>query len=63
VEIVKGDDDNPKLPSGLLAAVLVVNTYHHFEKYQAMWPLGDRRLQLVGSSAKSQIRSGQDPPD
>jgi len=36
VEVIKGDDDNPKLPPGSLAAVLVVNSYHHFEKYQAM---------------------------
>jgi ubiquinone/menaquinone biosynthesis C-methylase UbiE len=36
VEIIHGDDDDPKLPSGSLAAVLVVNSYHHFEKYQAM---------------------------
>ena len=36
VEVVKGDDDNPKLPANSLAAVLVVNSYHHFEKYQTM---------------------------
>jgi ubiquinone/menaquinone biosynthesis C-methylase UbiE len=36
MEVVKGDDDNPKLPANSLAAVLVVNSYHHFEKYQAM---------------------------
>jgi len=35
VDVVKGEDDNPKLPPGSLAAVLVVNSYHHFEKYQA----------------------------
>ena len=36
VEIVKGAADDPKLPAGSLAAVLVVNSYHHFEQYQAM---------------------------
>jgi len=36
VELIHGDDDNPKLPPASLAAVLVVNSYHHFEKYQAM---------------------------
>jgi predicted methyltransferase len=36
VDIVKGDDDDPKLPAGALAGVLVVNTYHHFEKYPSM---------------------------
>jgi predicted methyltransferase len=36
VEVIKGDDDNPVLPPGALAAVLVVNTYHHFEKQQPM---------------------------
>jgi predicted methyltransferase len=36
VEIVKGDLDNPKLPPESLAAVLVVNAYHHFTEYEAM---------------------------
>jgi predicted methyltransferase len=36
VEVIKGADDNPELPAGSLAAVLVVNAYHHFEKHQAM---------------------------
>jgi len=36
VEIIKGDDDNPKLPPGSLSAVLVVNSYHHFDKYRPM---------------------------
>jgi predicted methyltransferase len=36
VEIVTGEDDNPKLPADSLAAVVVVNTYHHFEKHQPM---------------------------
>ena len=36
VEIVKGDLDNPKLPPESLAAVLVINTYHHFTQYQPM---------------------------
>ena len=36
VEVVKGEDDNPKLPADSLAAVLVVNTYHHFEEQEPM---------------------------
>jgi ubiquinone/menaquinone biosynthesis C-methylase UbiE len=36
VEVVKGEDDDPKLPADSLAAVVVVNSYHHFEKYQPM---------------------------
>jgi ubiquinone/menaquinone biosynthesis C-methylase UbiE len=36
VEVVKGDADNPKLPADSLAAVLVVDSYHHFSQYQAM---------------------------
>lgn len=36
VEVIKGEDDNPKLPAGALAGVLVVNTYHHFAKQQPM---------------------------
>jgi predicted methyltransferase len=36
VEVVKGEPDNPKLPADSFSAVLVVNSYHHFEQYQAM---------------------------
>ncbi len=36
VEVVKGEADNPKLAADSLAAVLVVNSYHHFEQYEAM---------------------------
>ena len=36
VEIVKGEPDDPKLPPNRLAAVLVVDTYHHFTNYRAM---------------------------
>ena len=36
VEVVKGDIGDPALPPESLAAVLVINTYHHFQQYQAM---------------------------
>ena len=36
VEIVKGSVDDPKLPADRLAAVLIVDSYHHFSNYQAM---------------------------
>jgi ubiquinone/menaquinone biosynthesis C-methylase UbiE len=36
VEIVKGEIDSPKLPSDSLAAVLIVDSYHHFTNYQPM---------------------------
>jgi predicted methyltransferase len=36
VEVVKGDIGNPDLPADSLAAILVVNTYHHFQQYQPM---------------------------
>ena len=36
VEVVKGETDNPKLPSESLAAILIVDAYHHFTRYQAM---------------------------
>lgn len=36
VEVVKGEADNPRLPADALAGVLVVNSYHHFEQYEAM---------------------------
>ncbi len=36
VEVVKGAADDPKLPADAFAAVLVMNAYHHFTKYDAM---------------------------
>jgi len=36
VEIVKGEADDPKLPADRLAAVLIVDSYHHFTNYRAM---------------------------
>jgi ubiquinone/menaquinone biosynthesis C-methylase UbiE len=36
VEIVKGTEDDPKLPSDSLSAVLVINTYHHFSQHAPM---------------------------
>jgi predicted methyltransferase len=36
VEIIKGTEDHPRLPPDSLAAVLVMNTYHHFSQYEPM---------------------------
>jgi len=36
VEVVRGDIDNPKLPADSLAAVLIVDSYHHFAQQQPM---------------------------
>jgi ubiquinone/menaquinone biosynthesis C-methylase UbiE len=36
VEVVKGDIGDPALRADSLAAVLVVNTYHHFQQHQPM---------------------------
>jgi ubiquinone/menaquinone biosynthesis C-methylase UbiE len=36
VEVVRGEIDNPKLPSERLAAILIVDSYHHFTQYQSM---------------------------
>ena len=36
VEVVKGDIGDPDLPADSLAAILVVNTYHHFQQYHPM---------------------------
>jgi predicted methyltransferase len=36
VEVVKGETNDPKLPSDRLGAVLIVDTYHHFTGYSAM---------------------------
>jgi ubiquinone/menaquinone biosynthesis C-methylase UbiE len=35
VEIVRGAEDDPHLPAGL-AAILIVDSYHHFTNYQTM---------------------------
>jgi ubiquinone/menaquinone biosynthesis C-methylase UbiE len=36
VEVIKGEIDDPKLPGDRLAAVLIVDSYHHFSNDQAM---------------------------
>jgi predicted methyltransferase len=36
VEVVKGDAEDPKLPTGQLAAILIVDSYHHFTNHTAM---------------------------
>jgi precorrin-6B methylase 2 len=36
VELVKGEPIDPKLPPSRLAAVLIVDTYHHFTDHEAM---------------------------
>ena len=36
VEIVRGEENDPKLPPGQLDAVLVVNAYHEFAEYPAV---------------------------
>lgn len=36
VEVVKGESNDPKLPTDRLAAVLIVDTYHHFTDHPAM---------------------------
>ena len=36
IEIVRADEDDPKLPAGQLDAVLVVNAYHEFAEYAAV---------------------------
>jgi len=36
VVVVKGEPEDPNLPQSRLAAVLVLDTYHHFKSYQAM---------------------------
>jgi ubiquinone/menaquinone biosynthesis C-methylase UbiE len=36
IEIVRGEENDPKLPPGQLDAVLVVNAYHEFAEYPAV---------------------------
>jgi predicted methyltransferase len=36
VAIVRGEEDNPRLPTATLDAALVVNAYHEFAEYQKM---------------------------
>ena len=45
IEIVRGDEDDPKLPPGQLDAVLVVNAYHEFAEYPAVLGQGQRSPQ------------------
>jgi predicted methyltransferase len=36
VQIVVGEEDDPRLPSGILSAALICNTYHEFSHPQSM---------------------------
>jgi ubiquinone/menaquinone biosynthesis C-methylase UbiE len=36
IEIVRGEENDPKLPTGQLDAVLIVNAYHEFAEYAAV---------------------------
>lgn len=36
VEVVEGEEDNPRLPPHVIDAVLVVNAYHEFRQHDAM---------------------------
>jgi ubiquinone/menaquinone biosynthesis C-methylase UbiE len=36
VELVRGEENDPKLPAGRLDAAVIVNAYHEFAEYQAM---------------------------
>src|SRR5687768_2381624 len=36
IEIVRGEENDPKLPAGQLDAVLIVNAYHEFAEYAAV---------------------------
>jgi predicted methyltransferase len=44
VEVVKGEADDPTLPADSFDAVLVVNSYHHFDQYRAM---GEQILRIL----------------
>ena len=48
VEVVKGAADDPKLPGGRLAAILIVDSYHHFSNYPAMLEKILQSLKLGG---------------
>ncbi|MCJ7468529.1 MAG: methyltransferase domain-containing protein [Maribacter sp.] len=36
IEIILGDYDDPKLPTGVLNAIFVIDTYHEIDDYKAM---------------------------
>jgi len=36
VEVIRGEENDPKLPAGRLDAALIVNAYHEFAEHQAM---------------------------
>jgi predicted methyltransferase len=52
VEIVQGDVDDPKLPADKLAAILIVDSYHHFEQVQ---PMLDHMLHALKPGGKMVI--------
>jgi predicted methyltransferase len=36
VEVIKGEEDDPRLPAGQLDAVLIVNSYHEMTAHEAI---------------------------
>jgi ubiquinone/menaquinone biosynthesis C-methylase UbiE len=60
LEIVKGDADDPKLPPNRVAAILVVDAYHHFEQVQ---PMLNRLLQALKPGGRLLIADYARPED
>lgn len=48
VEIIRGDIDNPRLPDGMLDAIIVVNAYHEMEAHQQMLQAMKKALRFGG---------------
>ena len=65
IEIVRGEEDDPKLPPGQLDAVLVVNAYHEFAEYPAVLSKVKEALKpggrLVVDRTHTATRRGYDP--
>lgn len=61
VEAIVGAEDDPKLPAGALDAVLVVNAYHEFRRYDAMLAAICRALKPGGLLAviDGAVKNGQ----
>jgi ubiquinone/menaquinone biosynthesis C-methylase UbiE len=48
VEVIRGEEDDPKLPQGQLDAALIVNAYHEMAEYRAMLAAIRRALKPGG---------------
>src|SRR5260370_37728695 len=66
VILIHGEKDNPKLPTGSLDAVMIVNAYHEMPEYQSMLQHILESLKPIGHLVimdNRPNRTAQRPPD